>query len=273
MRHGSRIKTSPSCMWKCKSRLPIELGLPDNTDNMSNQIKFTEVSAIEGVKMWLVDLRQGRDWPLQHLLADWERERAARFRFDQDARRYLISHAALRMMLADALSCKPEAVPLHTGAQGKPYLEGYPLQFNMSHSGDWALMGWHPDQVIGLDIETGHHLSEIEMLARHNFALDEKHDVIQARADERARVFLTCWTRKEACLKALGSGLTIEPHVFSAGTHTHASLTTLPTESGARAQMRVQSIALPDAVFEAAGETTPYAALAILSANSHHLAI
>lgn len=223
--------------------------------------------------MRLVDLRQEQHGELPYLLADWERERAARFRFDHDARRYVISHAALRMMLAEALSCAPQAVPLLIGEQGKPYLRGHALHFNMSHSTDWALMGWHPDQIIGLDIETGHHLNDIELLARNHFAWDEQQEVMQARPDQRSEVFLTCWTRKEACLKALGSGLTIEPHVFSAGTHTDARETTVPTESGAHAQMRVQSILLPGAPFEAVGETPPYAALAILAHDSHHLAI
>lgn len=223
--------------------------------------------------MWLVDLRQGKGWPWQHMLADWERERAARFRFEHDARRYLISHAALRTMLGEALSCKPEAVSLLTGSQGKPFLEGHPLHFNMTHSGDWALMGWHPEQIIGLDIETGHHLGDIELLARHNFALDERQDLIQARGHHREQLFLTCWTRKEACLKALGSGLTLEPHVFSAGTHTHASEACIDTGTGSQARMRVQSIALPDAPFQSVGEATPHAALAILAPNSHHLAI
>lgn len=94
---------------------------------MSNQIKFIEVPAVDGVSLRLVDLRQSKGWPLQHLLADWERERAARFRFEHDARRYLVSHVALRVCLGEALHCIPDAVRLNSGSQGKPYIEGHPL--------------------------------------------------------------------------------------------------------------------------------------------------
>lgn len=62
--------------------------------------------------------------------------------------------------------------------------------------------------------------------------------------DQRLEAFLRCWTRKEACLKALGSGLSIEPGVFEAGIETEPRFTAIDVQGQACA-MAVHSLALP----------------------------
>ena len=52
------------------------------------------------------------------LLSDEERTRAARFAFEPDRRRYIVSRALLRQLLGARLGISPEAVELTTGARG-----------------------------------------------------------------------------------------------------------------------------------------------------------
>lgn len=211
---------------------------------MTDQIVCLDVPAPLGARLWLVDLRQSKGWPLQGLLSDAERERAMRFRFERDARRYLVSHAALRQVLGRALNLSACQIPIQIGREGKPYLAHFPLHFNMSHSEDWALIGIHPDRVMGVDIEQEHPLGDIDSLARHNFGRQEWADFVARPAEQQASAFLTCWTRKEACLKAVGSGLSTEPHTFEAGVDPVPQRVTLAAESGSRCAMDLNSLDL-----------------------------
>lgn len=182
---------------------------------MSAPLDCIDVPNSMGAELCLLDLRQ----PSTHLhsqsLAGWERERASRFRFEKDARRYLLSHSALRQRLGHHLNLAPDQVPLQTSALGKPFIEGHPVHFNLTHSEDWALIGLHGRQIIGVDIEVHHPIANLDALAQQNYTAAEW-SALQASSDP-LHAFLTCWTRKEACLKALGSGFSIEASCFEAG--------------------------------------------------------
>lgn len=211
---------------------------------MTDQIVCLDVPAPLGARLWLVDLRQSKGWPLQGLLSDAERERAMRFRFERDARRYLVSHAALRQVLGRALNLAPCRITIQAGREGKPFLSHYPLHFNMSHSEDWALIGIHPQRIIGVDIEQEHPLGDIDALARHHFGRLEFRDFAARPAEQQPHGFFTCWTRKEACLKAVGSGLSVEPHTFEAGIDPVPQRVTLSSEAGKPCAMDLNSLDL-----------------------------
>lgn len=182
---------------------------------MSDLLECIDVPNSMGATLHLIDLRQPSGDKQTSSLAEWEYERAARFRFEKDTRRYLVSHAALRQLLGQHLGMPPAQVPLQTTPFGKPFIHAHPVHFNLSHSEDWALIGLHHRQIIGVDIELHHSILEIEALARQNYTAAEW-AAVQTSLDP-LDAFLTCWTRKEACLKALGSGFSIEPGRFEAG--------------------------------------------------------
>lgn len=154
-------------------------------------------------------------------LSDAEAGRMRRFRFERDARRYRAAHTMLRLILGSACGKEPREVQWRIGEFGKPHLqECDALHFNMSHSGAHLLIAVAEGAPVGVDIETGATLGPDDRheLARQVFATPEI-DALQAigSAEQRGEAFLRCWARKEACLKALGSGLTIEPATFEAG--------------------------------------------------------
>ena len=216
--------------------------------------------------LWLVHLdmeAQPRpEW--QHLLSPQELERAGRFHFESDARRYRISHAALRSLLARLTGLAPLSLAFAEGRNGKPRLRTpADLHFNMSHSGDWALIGVSHQGPVGVDIEAIRALKDVDELARSHFTPHELQAYRQTPAHERLHAFFRCWTRKEACLKALGSGLSIEPQRFEAGAGSSPRSTTIMVDDQP-CDMTVCSIELP---FDA------MAAVARLSESAFHLAM
>lgn len=197
------------------------------------------------IALWLVDLdADANHWDTTVLHAS-EQDRAARFRFDVHARRYRASHVALRQILGHATGLDPASLVFAEGPHGKPRLvhAGAP-QFNMSHSAGWALIGVCPDHPIGIDIEIVTPMDDADVLAQRNFSATEYAAFAHTPPDQQLEAFFRCWTRKEACLKALGSGLSIEPGEFEAGLGQLEQGTFIAVD-GQPCRMRVGCIGLP----------------------------
>jgi 4'-phosphopantetheinyl transferase len=171
-----------------------------------------------------------------------ERARAGRFVFDRDRRRYLAAHVALRRLLAEATGIAASDLVFDEGPHGKPYLpDPAAPSFNLSHSGDVALIGIGPPGLeIGVDVELRRTMSDALQLAERHFAPAEIDALRSTPPDQCDHAFLRAWTRKEACLKAIGSGLSIAPHTFDAGIAAAERVVSIATPQGLRT-VRVQS--------------------------------
>jgi 4'-phosphopantetheinyl transferase len=220
-----------------------------------------------GIELWLVDLQapaREREIPAPCAWLDNAgRPRAARFHFERDAHRYRASHTALRHLLAQRTGVAPAALRFAAGRHDKPQLDlpGAPA-FNMSHSGRWALIGIGGQAPIGVDIEAPREMDDLMALAERNFTASECRELRAVPEAGRLRAFLRCWTRKEACLKAVGSGLSIEPGLFEAGTTPERRTTTLPV-SGQACAVTVLSVEV---------DSEALAAVAWVEPGSRHLA-
>lgn len=151
-----------------------------------------------------VDLWQWRlDDPDPHHLSRDEHARAARFVFDRDRIRYLAGRARLRCILGRYLGLPPEKIVFDYGPYGRPSVRG--IVFNLSHTGDLALLAVTRDVALGVDIET---VREIDMgVADAHFSPSEIEALHALPTVQRTAAFYRCWTRKEAYLKAKGTGL------------------------------------------------------------------
>ena len=167
-------------------------------------------------ELWRVSLAPaGGDACLALLDAD-ERARAARFHFERDRGRYVAAHAALRRLLARRTGRDAASLAIETGPYGKPYLAGTPgCAFSLSHSEDLALVALADDGEIGVDLERVRPLADLEGLERQCLTAGERRVLDGLAPADRSLAFLRHWTRKEACLKALGTGLHIEPATFA----------------------------------------------------------
>ncbi len=137
---------------------------------------------------------------------DAERERASRFLRRDDADRYLSAHGALRLVLAGYLERDPLALTFGTAEHGKPFLDGSPIEFNLSHSGDIALIAVATCPV-GVDVERLRPVLDLDDLAPRVCSPAEVAELAALAEPHRAHAFLAMWTRKEALAKAMGAGI------------------------------------------------------------------
>jgi 4'-phosphopantetheinyl transferase len=137
-----------------------------------------------------------------------EQERASRLLFSADQQQSIASRGTLRLLLAHYASTEdPRDLRLAYGEQGKPYLAGSHLRFNLSHTRTLALFAFAREIDLGIDVEDIQASADLNDVAEQNFAPTERAALLALPQPERAAAFYRCWTRKEALLKAEGSGL------------------------------------------------------------------
>jgi surfactin synthase thioesterase subunit/phosphopantetheinyl transferase len=181
--------------------------------------------APDEVHVWRLRLDRpaGEIERLANLLDAAEGERAGRFRFPRDRNRFVTGRGLLRTVLARYLGQAPEAVRFRYAAQGKPLLADSPLQFNLAHSDNLALVAVAGPRAVGVDVERRRATVDTLLIADRYFAPDELGALKALPPDQRLTGFFTTWTRKEAYMKATGLGLQMPLERFAIlqtpGTH------------------------------------------------------
>ncbi|MCL7490461.1 4'-phosphopantetheinyl transferase superfamily protein [Streptomyces sp. MCA2] len=166
-------------------------------------------------QLWLVQAPEAGA-PLDvSVLDEGERGRAAALRRPADRALFAAAHTALRRLLGSCLDLPADRVPLTRlpcpgcgGPHGRPAVagpSGEEVHFSLSRSGGLALLGL-AGRPIGVDIERvpGARMAEDVAASLHPSEQAELAALPRAR---RPAAFARCWTRKEACLKATGAGI------------------------------------------------------------------
>ncbi|MDO8431609.1 MAG: 4'-phosphopantetheinyl transferase superfamily protein [Candidatus Binatus sp.] len=144
------------------------------------------------------------------ILSADEIERAQRYQFAHHRRRFIVARARLREMLAEYLGRPAESIQIEYNAWGKPSLgaeTGADLRFNLSHTHDLAMYAFARKREVGVDIEAIDEKAAAGRVAENFFAANEVAALRALPAEYQAEAFFNCWTRKEACVKARGDGL------------------------------------------------------------------
>lgn len=169
------------------------------------------------VHLWRVNLG-GEPPPATNAVFDAnERDRAARFVFARDRSRFLRAHQALKILLGAYLGVPPAAVRVVRESHGKPVLACRSFGFNVSDSDDCGLIAVSRVANIGVDLEMLRLPKDARRLAAAVFSAHEREALAKVADEALDRAFFTCWTRKEAYLKALGVGLTLDPSTVTVG--------------------------------------------------------
>ena len=142
---------------------------------------------------------------LKSLLSADEVRRAERLLDPQKAQAFIVGRGRLRQILGAYRQCEPAALDFAYGANGKPALDAS-LHFNLSHSGDWAVLAVTSGVAIGVDLEQIDPALDYERLAARFFSVAEKAHLHAASPARRRRSFYRLWVRKEALLKGQGRG-------------------------------------------------------------------
>lgn len=138
-----------------------------------------------------------------------ERQRAERM-LDADAgRRWAASRWALRGVLGRYLEIEPAAIELALGEHGKPRLAdgSERFAFNLSHSGELALVAVSGGRQVGVDLERTGAERDFIALAERKLGDDAVAALRAAVPEGRAAIFYAAWVQHEARLKCAGGGL------------------------------------------------------------------
>lgn len=147
---------------------------------------------------------------LASFLSSDEVARANRFRFARHRRRFIVARGILRQLLGNYLNIEPKYLQFNYGERGKPLLKLehiHPLQFNLSHSQEYALYGFAYHHLIGVDLEYLREMPDLLKIARRFFSNREYELLVEASEEVRSKLFFQLWTAKEAYLKAIGTGI------------------------------------------------------------------
>jgi 4'-phosphopantetheinyl transferase len=153
---------------------------------------------------------------LGKLLTHAERAQVDRHRQASDRCRLRLSRALLRLLLARYLEEEPGRIqvdrrcPSCGRPHGKPRLGGRArLHFSVAHAPDLLVFAVQAATPVGVDLEAvaGPGRQPPPELVELALTPAERRHLAQAPPTERWRRFLDYWTRKEAALKQLGTGL------------------------------------------------------------------
>ena len=163
------------------------------------------VVAITGLQVW-----HGQFWRLQSLVSPALRARAERLHDAHERERRLLAYALHRLMVARVLGRDPARVEIGRMASGMPMVAGLPnIATSLSHADDFVAIAVARDAgMIGVDIEPIEHESLLNGLAGN---------VLHPQESDRDGALIDAWVRKEAVLKAIGSGLSVDMNAFRSG--------------------------------------------------------
>jgi 4'-phosphopantetheinyl transferase len=165
------------------------------------------------VHIWAVDLNAPQEAleRLQSVLSADETERADRFYFERDRIAFTIARGLLRTLLGGYLGCDPTQFDFAYSRHGKPSLAAVnrSIQFNVSHSGQVALLAFVWERGIGVDVEYMRRNLDYLKIAERVFSVEEQTALATLPVERRMEAFFCGWTRKEAYIKAHGQGVSL----------------------------------------------------------------
>ncbi len=164
---------------------------------------------------------------LAGLLDSTEQDRAESFKHSRDRNRYVAAHGVLRWLLGAYGGGDPRAVRFRNSQGGKPGRSAYPrsrLEFNLSHDGDLALIGLTRFARVGVDVQSHATPVRIDRVAEVALSSDEHAGLVEHEPKNHRDHVLRLWARKEAAVKAVGSGLAVRLDQIEVGGQSPVSI-------------------------------------------------
>jgi 4'-phosphopantetheinyl transferase len=132
--------------------------------------------------------------------------KAEKLSIEEDRYTSLICHSLLRLILSRKLNTDHASLEILNEGRNKPRLKGNSIFFNISHTRDSFVFAISERSEIGIDLEKVDRNIDFMSIAKKFFSNDEYAFILKKPEDSRNRFFLL-WTRKEAVLKAMGTGI------------------------------------------------------------------
>ena len=152
-------------------------------------------------------------------LSDDEQGRAAKLKIQQKKDQFVITRALLRLLLSTNLGKDSQDIVFSYEQHGKPTIEDKindkAIEFNISHSGDYALIAMSLENKVGVDIEEINSSIDYQSLSKRFFSDKEKNELQSLENDRQCDAFYRIWARKESFIKATGKGVSFGLDRFS----------------------------------------------------------
>ncbi|MBB3110071.1 4'-phosphopantetheinyl transferase [Paenibacillus phyllosphaerae] len=142
------------------------------------------------------------------ILDEQERRTYYAYRPEQKRREFLAGRMLIKLTLSNKYSVSPRSIELIKGRYGKPSYPGA-WQFNLSHSQGMVACAFARDRAVGLDIES---MDPANLQLAGHICTGDELNLIRRNPEREVRTFYELWTRKEAVIKAAGTGFTREPN-------------------------------------------------------------
>ena len=173
------------------------------------------------IDIWDVDLVTGAhiDWgDFASILSDDELRQARQFKFASDRHRYCVTRLVLRSLLAHYTMQAPQSIRFSYGRYGKPQImfddPQHDIRFNVSHTHTRALFAFTRNDDVGIDIEHVRQGFSVLDIARSHYRDTEHALLTRSPEHERQSLFFDIWVRKEAVVKAMGYGMSLDFKAF-----------------------------------------------------------
>jgi 4'-phosphopantetheinyl transferase len=149
--------------------------------------------------------------PFQKILSVDEIERATKFHFEKDRRKFIVARGTLRKILGYYLAIKPEEIIFEYTSFDKPIIahkqNNDNINFNLSHSDELVLYAVTLNRKIGIDVERIRNNIDVLQIANKFFSSNEIAALQNTNKENQHKAFFQLWTRKEALIKGLGEGI------------------------------------------------------------------
>jgi 4'-phosphopantetheinyl transferase len=182
-------------------------------------LKEKPVLSADKIHVFLYQISLFNSKDLVEYLPEDEGHRADRLRIEQKREQFVITRSLLRLLLSSNLGKEPRDIVFSYEKQGKPVVKDYinrvPIEFNISHSGDYALIAMTLENKVGVDIEEVNPDIDYKSLSNRFFSEKERNDLINLDEKQQCDAFYRIWARKESFIKATGQGISFGLDKFS----------------------------------------------------------
>lgn len=159
------------------------------------------------IDVWSINLDDCCWDSFRKSLSNEEKSAIAKYRSPRLRDQMSRCRAAVRWLLSEYLEAEPSKIDIVVDALGKPRVEGAEIHFNISHSGEIALLAVSRVPV-GVDIEKVVAVAaDVKELARVVCNSSEAQCLVSMPSDLVVSYFYRIWTKKESYCKAVGSGI------------------------------------------------------------------
>ncbi len=187
-------------------------------DECAGGVQLHPPTPLDDVCVQIVDLStiEQSQHAMTGELEESERARASTFKQDLHRERFVARRWWRRQVIAQAAGVDPQSISIHHDRLGKPRIDApaslRSTSISSSHHDGVALVAWSRSRTVGIDVAACDASHVTPEAARIFMTNHEYNDWSQCDSDDQAAHFYWLWTRKEAVLKALGTGFATDPH-------------------------------------------------------------